>query len=218
MSRKELSATHHAAYGSRLFQITEESAIPTRWRDTPIESLIAAHNFEKVIPPAENPKLMIVTCIEYRFNPQVPHSFAYVVRKAGGRLLGSEFALAYTLAKGVEHVVLIGHNDCGMTKVEQAKPMLIDALVNQGWDHTAAALYVKHNAPKYMIADEIDALEAEYLRLTKLFKKVEIAPLFVSIASTHLHLPTWYLKYMNTDPSAETGPVDLDNIAELLNL
>lgn len=219
MSRKELSATMHGNYGTRLQPMVDAESIPMRWQGTPIEDFIAVHNYGGEIKPDDNPHLLIVTCIEYRFSPQIPPSFAYVARKAGGRLIGSELELVYTLAKGVRHIALVGHNDCGMTKVAESKPLLVDALVEQGWDRTAAVLYVNANAPRYMIGDEIDTLEIEYLRLSQLFKNVEIAPLFVSIASSHLHLPTWYFKYMIASPTEGTGSeVDLEKIASLLNL
>lgn len=219
MSRKELSATLHSNYGSRISKMTDPEGIPPEWKGTPIEDLIAAHNFDKPIEPSESPRLLIVSCIEYRFSPQVPHSFAYVARKAGSRLIGEEFSLAYTAAKGVKHIALIGHNDCGMTKVNQAKPLLIDALVDQGWDKTAATLYVNANAPSHMIGDELESLEIEFKRLSELFRKVTIAPLFVSIASSHLHIPNWYAKYMKPGPQKpDETPVSLEKIAELLRL
>ncbi|MBX9568017.1 MAG: hypothetical protein K2X77_03940 [Candidatus Obscuribacterales bacterium] len=220
MSRQELSATMHSGYGSRISKLIDPESLPALWRNTPIEELIGAHNFDKPIESGDTPQLLIVSCIEYRFSPQVPHSFAYVARKAGSRLIGEEFSLAYTVAKGVKHIALIGHNDCGMTKVNQAKPALIEALVSQGWDKTAATLYVNANAPSHMIGDELESLEQEYLRLRSLFKKVLIAPLFVSIASSHLHIPNWYAKYAaqaGKDEDTDT-PVSLDKIAELLRL
>lgn len=220
MSKHELSATMHSNFGSRISKLSDPESIPKEWKGTPIEELIGAHNFDKPIEPGETPRLLLVSCIEYRFSPQVPHSFAYVARKAGSRLIGEEFSVAYTVAKGVKHIALIGHNDCGMTKVNQSKPLLIDALVSQGWDKTAATLYVNANAPSHMIGDELESLEQEYLRLSALFKKVMIAPLFVSIASAHLHIPNWYAKYITKPVNAQEQPdeVNLERIAELLRL
>jgi carbonic anhydrase len=182
-------------FGARLHLVDTPQDIPARWRGTPIEDLIGAHNFGKEIVSTGDPKLFIVTCIEFRFRPEVPNSFAYVCRNAGGRLVGGEFAVSYILAKGVRHIALIGHNDCGMTKVDAFRPQLIDALVGQGWDRPRATEYVEENGAKFKMDDEIDALYQEYLRIQELFPKIEIAPLFVSIASTRLHIPKWYKTY-----------------------
>jgi carbonic anhydrase len=200
---KELSATTNINYGSRLHLVDKPQDIPARWVGTPIEDLIAAHNFGKEIASTGDPRLLLVSCIEYRFRPEVPHSFAYVSRSAGGRLIGGEFAVSYILAKGVRHIALIGHNDCGMTKVDALKNQLIDALVGQDWEQSSAKQYVEENAARFKMDDEIDALYQEFTRLTEMFPKIEIAPLFVSIASTRLHIPKWYMTFFQ-EPSPAT--------------
>lgn len=195
MQEDNLSATQSINFGTRLRQIKDPSMLPTAWRDSPIEEFIGAHNFGKAIESGSEPRLLIVSCIEFRFRPEIPNNFAYVIRSAGGRmsnLPASEFALAYILAKGVRHVALVGHNDCGMTRVNQFRPNLAEALVEQGWDRKHAEDFIRHNAERFAIEDEIDSLETEYLRLKELFKNIEIAPLFVSLASTRLHIPKWY--------------------------
>jgi len=139
-----------------------------------------------------------VSCIEFRFAPQIPANFAYMIRTAGGRISnipGSEFALAYILANGVRHIATVGHNDCGMTKVETFKPRLKEALVEQGWERDNAESFIEEHAETFAMKDEIDSLEFEFLRMRSLFKKVEIAPLFVSLSSSRLHLPAWYDQY-----------------------
>lgn len=194
MSRKELSATQSSSYGTRLSLIKEPADIPEQWRASPIEEFIGAHNFDKPIEGSDHPRLLIVSCIEYRFSPQIPHTFAYVMRTAGGSLKNLEFPLSYILAKGVRHVVLVGHNDCGMTKVPMFKPNLIGALVEQGWDEERAKQLIESQADSYFISDEIDGLKNEYEQLRHNFKHIEIAPLFVSIASTRFHIPKWFLQ------------------------
>ncbi len=194
----DLSATRSIKFGSRLVQLESPEALPQRWRGTPIEDFIAAHNFDKTVRTSSEPKLLVVSCIEFRFTPQIPRNFAYVIRTAGGRISqipGSEFALAYILANGVRHIVTVGHNDCGMTKVHAFKPRLISALVEQGWDSDKAEKCIEDNSDRFAMKDEIDALEFEFIRLRSLFKNVEIAPLFVSLSSTRLHLPAWYEQY-----------------------
>lgn len=65
----------------------------------------------------------------------------------------------------------------------------------QGWEKELAHDFIEENAERYAMKDEIDSLEFEFIRLRSLFKKVEIAPLFVSLSTTRLHLPTWYNQY-----------------------
>lgn len=199
MTENNLSATTSAHFGNRLSQITSLSDLSPRWLGTPIEEFIGAHNFDKPIQSGKEPQLLIVSCIEFRFSPNIPHNFAYVIRSAGGRLShesGSEFALSYIFAKGVRHIVLIGHNDCGMTKVPQFKPQLVSALVDQGWEPSEAQEFIDKNADRFVMDDEIDSLKREYLSLKGSFKNVEIAPLFVSLASSRLHIPNWFAPYM----------------------
>jgi carbonic anhydrase len=100
--------------------------------------------------------------------------------------------LVYALVKGVHHVALLGHNDCGMTKVAHYKDGVIAVLVEQGWPKDRAEHYVMQQGVRYAISDELEALQLEYVRLRRLFPKVEIAPLFADIADGKLYLPKSY--------------------------
>lgn len=203
---KSLRVTTDFNYNSRLKPIKSGDDIPARWRDTPIEQLINAHNFGVPIESAETPQLMVATCIEFRFQPMVPKFFAYELRQPGGRLIGSEFTVAYALCKGVRHMALIGHNDCGMTKVAENSKAMEDALVAQGWSAERAQDFVTANGPRFAIRDEVDALQREYLRVKRLFKNLEIAPLFTALANSNLYIPTWY----NQDEDKEKDVSDQD--------
>jgi carbonic anhydrase len=100
------------------------------------------------------------------------------------------------MAKGVKHVALVAHNDCGMTKVPENKQAMIDALVEQGWYKDRATDFVTVNASRYAIEDEVDSLKGEWLRLRRLFHHIEIAPLFVSLAGGKMYMPAWYEKML----------------------
>lgn len=192
----KLRVTSNPLYRGRLVPIETESDVPERWRGSPIETLILANNFEKPIETTGDPHLLLITCIEFRYQPKLPASFAYVIRRAGGRLIGSEFSLAYAMAKGVRHIALVGHNDCGMTKVAENRQPMVDALVEQGWYKDRAEDFVDMHASRYAITDELDSLKREYLRLRRLFHKIEIAPLFVSLANGKMYMPGWYLQML----------------------
>jgi carbonic anhydrase len=124
--------------------------------------------------------------------------YAYMIRRASGRLVGSEFSVGYVISRGVKHLVLIGHNDCGMVKVTEHGADVVDALADQGWNRTLAQQFVRHYTKKHKIADELGALEGEYVRLCKLFPKLVIAPLFVNLYDSKLYLPKFFVEHKPT--------------------
>lgn len=196
-------------YSQRVVAIKSPEDIPEHWKATPVDSLIRAENFKQPITPGEAPQLLIAGCIEFRYALPIPSMYAYVIRRASGRLIGSEFSVAYVLSRGVKHIVLLGHNDCGMTKTRQAAAGMINALVEQGWQRERAEEYVSYQVGRYSIEDEIDALEREYYRLKRLFRQVAIAPLFVNLADTKLFIPKWYLENPNPEPSGKVSDEEL---------
>jgi carbonic anhydrase len=182
-------------YAGRVESIDSASKIPLEWQKTPIEKFIRAENFGEKIEGTGTPELLIATCIEFRYALPIPRMFAYVLRRASGRLIGSEFSLAYILSAGVRHICLVGHNDCGMTKIEENKQRMIQALIDQGWYPDRATEFINTQAGRYQMKDELDGLEWEYKRLRRLFRNVEIAPLFVDLSNTHLYIPNWYFEH-----------------------
>lgn len=217
--KENLRVTRDPRYHGRLTAIEAPGDIPDRWKDTPVETLILSQNFDTPIETSGNPELVIATCIEFRYQPKVPSEFAYIMRRASGRLVGSEFSLAYTLAKGVKHLALVGHNDCGMTKVAENKQPMIEALVEQGWYRERAEDYVTVNASRYAIPDELNSLKNEYFRLRRLFHKLEIAPLFLSLANSKLYMPGWYFQMIITgEVDKPVGEVTLVRDDDLLTL
>lgn len=189
-------------YMGRLLELTSREHIPPDWRDTPVESLIMAQNFGWPIQGAGNPELLISTCMEFRYALPIPRMYAYVIRRASGRLIGSEFSIGYALTMGIQHIAMIGHNDCGMTKVCEASSRIVDAFVNQGWSREIAQEYVNKNKVRYLMEDELDGLEQEFVRLVGLFPKLTIAPLFTCLYDNRLYLPKWYKeKYVDRHPA-----------------
>ncbi len=219
MSKENLRVTRDPRLAGRLSPIEAPSDIPERWQGTPVETLILSQNFGAEITPSGFPELVIATCIEFRYQPRVPSEFAYIMRRASGRLNGSEFSLAYTMSKGVKHLALVGHNDCGMTKVAENKQAMINALVEQGWYKDRAEDYVTVNASRYAITDEIDSLKNEFFRLRRLFPKLEIAPLFISLATSKMYLPSWYFQMLITgEVDKPVGPETVVRDDDLLTL
>lgn len=196
-------------YNESLIEVQSRDDIPEAWRGTPIESFIMAQNFGWPIVSTGKVELLIATCIEFRYALPVPKMYAYVIRRASGRVIGSEFSVGYTLSQGVRYLVMIGHNDCGMSKVYEKAPHVVQAFVEQGWDHKIAEEYVSKQAERHSISDELDALRTEYIRLTSVFRKLVIAPLFVCLHDSRLYIPKWYPEEAKNAPDAQKVPAEL---------
>lgn len=179
-------------YRDLLISVDSNADIPEEWLKTPIESIVMAQNFGWPIQGSGKVELLISTCIEFRYALPVPRMYSYVIRRASGRVIGSEFSVGYTLAQGVRYLALIGHNDCGMSQVYEKAPRVVDAFVDQGWEREAAERYVQTQIGRHSIVDELDTLRAEYIRLKGLFRKLTIAPLFVCLHDSKLYIPMWY--------------------------
>lgn len=201
-------------YKDQLIEINSGVDIPPAWQNTPIAALIMAQNFGWPIQGSGKAELLIATCIEFRYALPVPRMYAYVIRRASGRVIGSEFSVGYTLAQGVKYLVLIGHNDCGMSKLKEKAPLVIDAFVEQGWPKEAAEAYVRKQATRHAIDDELGALKEEYFRLRSVFPKLIIAPLFVCLHDSRLYVPTWVTE-LETDSSGIHYSVANEIIADL---
>lgn len=202
-------------YRDTLIHIDSIMDVPARWHNTPLAALIMAQNFGWPIQASGKPELLIAACIEFRYALPVPRMYAYVIRRASGRVIGSEFSVGYTLAKGVKFLALIGHNDCGMSKVMEQAPLVVNALMEQGWSNAAATAYVEKHAARHVINDELGALKDEYERLRTIFPKLEIAPLFVCLHDSRLYIPKWFLDVQDIDSSASTPQVPSELIADL---
>ncbi len=179
-------------YRDLLIHIESIPDVPAQWKGTPIESFIMAQNFGWPIQGSGKVELLISTCIEFRYALPIPRMYAYVIRRASGRVLGSEFSVGYTMAQGVKYLALIGHNDCGMAKALTNAPRVVAALVEQGWDTDLAQQYVENQLKRHAINDELDALRDEFIRLKRVFRKLLIAPLFVCLHDSKLYVPAWY--------------------------
>jgi carbonic anhydrase len=207
--RAERKSTLNSVYESRLTAIAQPGDIPARWRNTPLAELIMAINFNHVIDVNDKPQLFVVTCIDFRLQPAIPPYYSFVLRTPASRLTGSEFALAYAVSKGVRHAALIGHNDCGMAKVLMHSGPVTNALVDQGWPRDRAEQYVAQQGPRYAIENEVDFLQSEFAHISRLFPKVEFAPLIADVGDGCLYIPNWY------DANHQPGFVNEQDLARL---
>jgi carbonic anhydrase len=202
-------------YRDLLTSIESVSDVPAQWKGTPIECFIMAQNFGWPIQATGKVELLVSTCIEFRYALPIPRMYSYVIRRASGRVLGSEFSVGYTLAQGVKYLALIGHNDCGMTKAIANSERVVAALVDQGWDEDLAQRYVDAQLKRHSIHDELDALREEFIRMKRVFRKLIIAPLFVCLHDSRLYVPAWY-ESLNAELDSEDPQSPRDLIENLL--
>jgi len=188
-------------YKNSLTALSTVSDIPEIWHDTAIEKFIMAQNMGHTIFAEPRAKVLMSACMKCRYSIPIPANFAYVIRTPGGRLTGTELAVGYAISRGVDTLIMVAHNDCGMTKLTKYKADIIKALIDQGWNEKEAIQFVEVEQKKLSIENELETLHDEYLRLKNLFKKISIAPLFLILAEQKAYLPKWYEKLLNGNGS-----------------
>lgn len=165
-----------------------EDILPV-YRGTPVEELLRYHNLREPRPTDnEVPKMFIAMCIDFRKFLVVPNDYAYIMRTAGARLRGNEFELLYAIAVGgVSTVVLIGHTDCGMTRVINQRDQFVAGLGERAGvaEETAGEIFDTF-APEYAIEDPVKAMVAEAIHLRSLLSGVMIAPLLYRVSDDKL--------------------------------
>lgn len=174
---------------NRLISLGSRSDIPSRYVDTPIGNLIEYHNMDRPFDPYDSAQLLVGMCMDNRKHLQMPDNFAYIIRSGGANLRHSEFKVSYAIAVGnVRHIVLIGHNNCGMVHLYNRKQAFIDGLVeNAGWTQQYAEEHFTHFSPLFEIGNEIDFVISEARRLRDRYPKVSVAPLYYKIEDNKLY-------------------------------
>ena len=87
--------------------------------------------------------------------------------------------------------------------------------MNQGWSAEVAEQFVRKHTAKLAVRDELEALEQEYHRLKRLFKKVHVAPLFLTLSDKRVYIPKWYQDYINSEPAMGSEQVRDEEIRKL---
>lgn len=174
----------------RLIKIQEKQHIPSHYHDTPIGHLLEYHNFDKEKQPYESAKLLVGMCMDNRKHLNIPDNFAYIIRAGGANLRYSEFKVSYAIAVGgVEHIALIGHNNCGMVNLIARKEKFVDQLKEKaGWAEEQAEEHFHHFAPMFEIGNEVDFVLSETKRLRLRYPKIKIAPMIYLVEDNKLYL------------------------------
>lgn len=174
----------------RLLAVDDPEAIPPRYRNTPIERLLAYHNLEAPLDAYERAELLVGMCMDHRKHLRVPDNFAYILRTGGANLRYSEFKVSYAIAVGgVDAIALIGHSDCGMVNVMARQDAFVDGLVETaGWDGGSAEEHFHHYAPMFEIGNAMDFTLSEAKRLRLRYPRVMVAPMHYRVEDNRLYL------------------------------
>ena len=175
---------------NRLIAIQSKKDIPSAYRDTPIGLLFEYHNFGRLNDVYSSPQLLIGMCMDNRKHLHIPDNFACIIRTGGANLRHSEFKVSYAISVGgVRHIVLIGHNQCGMVNLMSRREQFIQGLVEgAGWDRQAAEEHFAHFVPIFEIGNEIDFVLSETRRLKSRYPKIEIVPLMYRVEDNLLYM------------------------------
>lgn len=173
----------------RLLPIQSMNDILLEYRNTPIELLIEYHNFNRPIDTFDKAQLLIGMCMDNRKHLHIPDNFAFIIRTGGANLRYSEFKVSYAIAVGhVRHIVLIGHNNCGMVNLISRKDQFINGLIEStGWDKEQAEEHFMHFAPMFEVGNETDFILSETKRLRLRYPKIKIAPMIYLIEDNKLY-------------------------------
>jgi len=175
---------------NQLINIAKTDDIFPEYRKTPIGLLLEYHNLNKPLDAYSEAQLLVGMCMDNRKSLRIPDNFAYIIRAGGANLRYSEFKVSYAIAVGnIEHIALIGHNNCGMVNLASRKEQFIEGLVdNAGWKREKAEEHFMHFAPMFEIGNEIDFVLNEAKRLRLRYPKVTIAPMLYKIEDNRLYL------------------------------
>jgi len=176
---------------NKLHAISKENDIFKQYQNTPIGLLLEYHNLNRSLEDNyENAQLLIGMCMDNRKHLHIPDNFAFIIRTGGANLRYSEFKVSYAISVGgIEHVALIGHNNCGMVNLAERKELFIQGLVERaGWEKEQAEEHFIQFAPMFEIGNEIEFVLSEARRLRSKYPKITIAPILYRIENNKLYL------------------------------
>lgn len=172
-----------------LIKVTQSSHIPEKYRGTAVEKLVGYHNLAMPYDTYENAEILVGMCMDNRKMLHLPENFAFIVRTAGANLRYSDFKVAFAVGVGgVSAVAIIGHNDCGMSKLMAKKSAFIRGMVEKaGWDAKKADEHFMSFAPFFEIEDEEQFIASEATRLREKFPKITVAPMIYRLEDNLLY-------------------------------
>jgi carbonic anhydrase len=173
----------------RAISIQSFDDIPTEFRGTPIERLVAWHNgFGEGQEHVTRAEVLVGMCMDNRKKLRIPENFAFILRSGGGNMRPSEFKVSFAIAVGgVRTIAIIVHNHCGMVGLSGRREQFVVGLVDAGWEREVAEQHFDSYAPLFEIGNEIDFVLAEARRLRGRYPKVLVAPLLYNVDDNRLY-------------------------------
>ncbi|WP_423126594.1 carbonic anhydrase [Gaoshiqia sp. Z1-71] len=168
---------------AKLIEVNSIEDIFPEYQKTPIGLLLEYHNLNKTFCSYDQAQMLIGMCMDNRKSLWIPENFAFIIRSGGANLFYHEFQVSYAIAVGdLRYIALIGHNKCGMVRLDERKNEFINGLVrNAGWKKENAEKHFENLSPFFEIGDAVDFLIVEVERLRKRYPKVKVAPLLYNV-------------------------------------
>lgn len=173
-----------------LIEIKSSADIPQVYIDTPIGRLLEYHNLGREQISYPNAELLVGMCMDNRKSLNIPENFAFVIRAGGANLRPSEFKVSFALSIGkVQHIALIGHNNCGMVNLKSKRDEFIIGLIeNAGWTREDAEAHFEEHHAESEINNEIEFITSEVNRLRQRHPKIKVAPMLYRVEDNKLYL------------------------------
>jgi len=160
-----------------LFPIRSESEIPVELRGTPIGLLLEYHNLKRPYDTYTSAQMLIGMCMDNRKHLHMPDNFSFIIRTGGANLRYSEFRVSYAIAVGgVKQIALIGHNQCGMSGLNDRREIFVQGMVDRaGWDRKRASDHFDAFVDIHEIGNETSFILGERNRLKLHYPKIDVA-------------------------------------------
>jgi carbonic anhydrase len=174
---------------TKLIEVQEVADILPEYRETPVDLLLQYHNLHKEFEEYKNAKLLVGMCMDHRKHLHIPDNFSYIIRTGGANLRYSEFKVSYAISVGgIQHIALIGHNNCGMVGLHSKKESFVKGLVDQaGWTEERAEEHFNNFAPLFEVGNAAEFVLAEAKRLRAKYPKILVAPLFYDVDNNQIY-------------------------------
>ena len=173
----------------RLIAVDTPADIPPALRATPAGRLLEYHNLGRELDAYDRAELLIGMCMDHRKQLRLPDQFAYILRAGGANLRPSEFKVSYAIAVGgVRALALIGHTECGMSRLSSRSEEFVAGLVDAGWEPAEARRHFERFAPEFEIGDPVDFVTREARRLGDRYPAVTVTPMIYRVEDGRLYL------------------------------
>lgn len=174
----------------KLVKMVKEEDIPKKYVDSPIGELIRYHNFNMPFKKHYKAQVLVGMCMDNRNQLNMPPNFAYIIRTGGGNLRYSEFKVSYAIAIGrIKHIVLFGHNHCGMVNLVSKREKFISGLCElAGWTRERAEEHFMNYATMYEVDNEIEFVVTEAKRINEKYPGIEVVAFYYNLEDNYIYL------------------------------